>query len=117
MIKQLLQIRDGLIKAKGSIDEAIACLDTWFGRGKGVGHAYEFFVNQIGNWPWKPILWKSCIVFKHRFILWLLSHGKLLNRDPQCYIEDKVCVLCKNENESMHHLFFQERFLCMCGTT
>lgn len=61
----------------------------------------------MGKWSWKPLIWKSCLLPKHRFILWLFAHGKLLTRDRQCYIDDKVCVLCSNENESLGHLFFK----------
>lgn len=107
LIKQLLRIRDDMVTRQGSIDGATALLESWFSNGKGLGKAYEFFIGAVGRWPWKPIIWKSCILPKHRFILWMVAHGKLMTRDRQSYVEDKECVLCKRANESVDHLFFK----------
>lgn len=106
LTKQLLQIRDTLVTRFGSIQAAMNGLHGWFIEGKGLQSAYKFFVHSIENWPWKPILWKSCIIPKHRFTTWLLSHGKLLTRDRQQYIEDKICSLCCIPEESSAHLLF-----------
>lgn len=71
------------------------------------GKAYDFFVCKADKWPWKPIILKSCVIPKHRFCLWLLAHGKLLTKDRQSYIIDKICVLCSCVDESASHLFFK----------
>lgn len=101
--EQLICICGTLVNRLGSVESAKLCLDGWFG---GIGKAYNFFVNKIGKWPWNPIIWKSCILLKHRIVLWLFAHGKLLTRDRQSYIADKHCVLCLNNVESAAHLFF-----------
>lgn len=91
---------------QGSTDAANALLESWFCRSMGLGKSYEF-VGTVGRWPWKPIIWKSCILPKHRFVLWLVAHGKLLTRDRQSYVDNKACVLCNRAIESVEHLFFQ----------
>lgn len=94
LIKQILLIRDILIERKGSKDAAIDCLNCWFGGTGGVSQAYDFFVGKVGKWPWKPLLWKSCILPKHRIALWMFSHGKFLTRDRLgiCQIKNVCCV-------------------------
>lgn len=108
MIKQQLHIRDLLVARFGSGPAARHALDSWFGTGVGVRDAYNFFVESIGNWPWKPVIWKTCIVPKHRFTLWLVAHGKLLTRDRLGYLpEQHCCLLCHAPVESTQHLFFE----------
>lgn len=107
LIKQLLRIRDEIVLRTGSNSNAMDCLDQWFERDKGMSRAYDFFVHKVGKWPWKPVIWKSCIHLKHQFALWLFAHGKLQTRDRLTFIEDKVCVLCKEETESVDHIFFR----------
>lgn len=110
LIKQLLGICKEIVLRLGSVDLAKTTLSGWFVNCNGTAKAYDFFVKKIGRWPWKPLLWKSCIIPKHRFILWLFAHEKLLTRYRQCYIEDKVCVLCNIQMETSSHLFFECNF-------
>ncbi|XP_073291031.1 uncharacterized protein [Primulina huaijiensis] len=49
---------------------------------------------------------KCCILPKQRFLLWLVSHRKLLTRDRLGYLLDKSSVLCNYSAESVSHLFF-----------
>lgn len=107
LIKQLLQIRDTLASRFGSITAAMIGLNSWFQGGLGLNGAYKFFMQSTGKWPWKPIIWKNCLVPKHRFTTWLLAHGKLLTKDRQPYIQDKSCGLCYVHMESTAHLFFE----------
>lgn len=109
MVKQLLKLRDELVVRKWSVEEARICLENWFGRDRGLGISYDFFVHKVGRWPWKPISWKSCILPKHRFALWLFAHGKFLTRDRQSYVENKLFVLCTISGENADHLFFKCR--------
>lgn len=87
-------------------------MNGWFNKQDGIGKAYDFFINKNGRWPWKPIIWKSCILPKHRFCLWLLAHGKLLTKDRHIYILDKLCVFCSCVDESAKHLFFECTVSC-----
>ncbi|XP_075477364.1 uncharacterized protein LOC142518465 [Primulina tabacum] len=109
LIKRIIEIRDELICKYGSKETAAAQLDSWFHNKGGVSRAYEFFAQKNGNWPWKPLLSKHYILPKHRFVLWLLAHRKLLTRDRLGYLQDSKCVLCLQEDESNLHLFFQCR--------
>lgn len=107
LIKQLIGICTCMVNRVGTVQLAKEKLSGWFGGSNGMTKAYDFFVNKVGKWPWKPLIWKSCILPKHRFILWLYAHGKLLTKDRQCYVEAKSCVLCGKEEESLSHLFFK----------
>lgn len=93
IIKQIIHTRDELIRRVGPKEGAIICLEKWFGEEGGLSKTYEFFVKKIGVWPWKPIVWKSSILPKHRFTLWLFTHGKLLTKDRQPYVDDKMCAM------------------------
>lgn len=73
---------------------------------KGFPRAYDSFVQKMCSWPWKPIIWKSCILPKHRFAIWLFAHDKFLTRDRLGDMPDKRCVLCNGANESFGHIFF-----------
>lgn len=75
-----------------------------------VSRAYNFFLDKVGHWPWKPLLGKTSILPKHRFALMLFAHGKFPTRDRLGAIPDKSCVLCKVANESFRHLFFNCTF-------
>lgn len=112
MIKQFIAICSSLVIRLGSKERARLCLSVWFGSHGGIGKAHDFFVCKTGKWPWKPIIWKTIIPPKHRFCLWLLAQGKLLTKDRQSYILDKVCVLCSNADESSSHLFFKCTVSC-----
>ncbi|XP_073024297.1 uncharacterized protein [Primulina eburnea] len=107
LIKKILDIRDELITRTGSADAAISCLMSWFGKKDGLDHAYQFFVGKETKWPWKPILSKSFLMPKHRFILWLFAHRKLMTRDRLGYISDRKCVLYEIHDELVAHLFFE----------
>lgn len=89
-----------LVRRVGTKQDAITCLEKWFVGNRGSSMAYDFFVQKIGLWPWKPIVWKSSILPKHCFILWLFSHGKMLMRDRQPYVENKTCGMCNSGDES-----------------
>ncbi|XP_073303028.1 uncharacterized protein [Primulina huaijiensis] len=106
LIKQIIALRDEMILAHGSVQASIAMLGTWFGCSQGLSNAYDFFVGRWNRWPWKPLIAKCCILPKHRFLLWLVSHRKLLTRDRLGYLLDRSCFLCNYYAESVSHLFF-----------
>lgn len=63
------------------MDCAVQSLERWVGGGTGLHCAYDFFVEKVGGWSWKPLLRKSCILLEHIFALGLFAHGKFLTRD------------------------------------
>ncbi|GFY91496.1 hypothetical protein Acr_07g0016920 [Actinidia rufa] len=70
--------------------------------------AYEFFRPRREIITWPKMVWSSCLMPKHSFILWLGLKDRLLTRDKiQEFSEDKSCPLCTNLDESVDHLFFQ----------
>ncbi|XP_073031316.1 uncharacterized protein [Primulina eburnea] len=91
----------------GSVSGASAILHSWFVDDKGLSRDYDWFSNSNGKWPWKPLLSRSFILPKHRFTLWLTAHAKLLTRDRLPFANDKSCVLCNIQHESVQHLFFK----------
>ncbi|XP_073275451.1 uncharacterized protein [Primulina huaijiensis] len=107
LIKQIIAIRDEILHAHGSVQAAVTALAHWFGSMKGLSKAYNFFVGSWNGWPWKPLISKSCILPKHKFVLWLVAHRKLLTRDRLPYLSDKSCALCRLKDESVNHLFFE----------
>lgn len=107
LIKQILHIREILVDKNGTVEAAIDCLEFWFNNSGGVSKAYDFFVGQIGNWPWNPILWKGSILPKHRYALWIFSHRKFLTKDRLGFLTDVHCVLCNDKLETFNHLFFE----------
>ncbi|XP_073024427.1 uncharacterized protein [Primulina eburnea] len=112
LIKQILAIRNDIIQRTGSVDAAACTLNSWFTNSYGIGKAYDFFAKNNGKWPWKPLLSRSCLLPKHRFTLWLMAHSKLRTRDRLVFVEDKTCILCKVQIETVEHLFFQCSFSC-----
>ncbi|XP_073029391.1 uncharacterized protein [Primulina eburnea] len=110
LLKHIIDIREEMIREYGLIGAASSQLDSWFGTTGGISCAYEFFARAKGNWPWKPLISKSCVLPKHRFVLWLMAHRKLQTRDILGYVQDRKCVLCKLEDESIAHLFYE----CLC---
>ncbi|KAG6508066.1 hypothetical protein ZIOFF_033423 [Zingiber officinale] len=68
--------------------------------------AYEFFHPRMPNVPCFSMIWKSCILPKHHFIAWLLTHGKLRTTDNLPYEPKKMCVLCRQLKNPMPTFFF-----------
>jgi hypothetical protein len=61
--------------------------------------------------PYKWI-WKSCCLPKHKFLFWVLLHGKLNTKEllaqKNFHIDSKLCVLCDEQvEETMIHLLFE----------
>ncbi|XP_060216398.1 uncharacterized protein LOC132643887 [Lycium barbarum] len=75
-----------------------------------VNQSYLAIVGQGGIIDAYEVIWSSLILPKHRFILWLAYHRKLMTKDRmadmgiQC--DNAECVLCeKQEVEDAMHLF------------
>ncbi|XP_057473990.1 uncharacterized protein LOC130762326 [Actinidia eriantha] len=98
-----------MLSTEGSMQVAIDKLASWVIEGKfSTRSAYEYFRPRKNNLTWPKLVWKSCFIPQHSFILWLGLKNRLLKRDKlQGIIEDQSCPLCKAEEESIEHLFFQ----------
>ncbi|XP_021729481.1 uncharacterized protein LOC110696493 [Chenopodium quinoa] len=74
---------------------------------------YKNLRQQSPKVPWKRLICNNGASPRCIFILWLASWNRLLTKDrvlkwnPSC---DLVCMLCLQENEDVHHLFFLYTF-------
>ena len=111
LIKQVIALRDEIIAAENSVEEAIQRINQWSPNGQIQSKlAYEFFRPKGAKLIWPKLIWHSVITPKHSFILWLGIKDRLLTRDKlQGFTEDQVCPLCRSEEETINHLFFQCR--------
>ncbi|XP_075489619.1 uncharacterized protein LOC142528452 [Primulina tabacum] len=93
----------------GTVEIVTSKLRLWFQEPKGMPKAYDYFVKAKGKCPWSKLLCRGCILPKHRILMWLIAHRKLLTRDRLGFVEDRMCLLCKEVGESNEHLFFKCR--------
>ncbi|GFS35290.1 hypothetical protein Acr_00g0038900 [Actinidia rufa] len=109
MMKQMLLIRDKIFAMDGSMQAVSNRMGQWVLEGRFHSNlAYEFFRPRKEIITWPKMVWSSCIMPKHSFILWLGLKDRLLTRDKiQEFSEDTSCPLCTNLDESVDHLFFQ----------
>lgn len=89
----------------------------WLGQGQGrfsVRGAYRKFNpynNQIDNWPWK-LIWKVKILYKVSCFTWLLAKQAVLTQEnlmKRGFQLSPRCFLCKEEVETVNHLFLHCR--------
>lgn len=69
LVEQLIRFCKDMVSVLGLVEVATLRLHEWFNGMDGMAKAYNFFVRKVGVWPWKPLIWKSCILPKHGFIL------------------------------------------------
>lgn len=48
-----------MVTRLGSENLARNILTSWFVSHDGIAKAYDFFVQKIGRWTWKPLIWKQ----------------------------------------------------------
>ncbi|XP_074271297.1 uncharacterized protein LOC141595229 [Silene latifolia] len=69
------------------------------------------------NVHWQPYVWNRLALPKVNFINWLFIQGRLLTKDRLAkfgVINDGVCFLCGNMQETSLHLFFECPFSLRC---
>lgn len=104
LLKKVLSIRDVIVHRQGSVEQAIACVQSWQ-KGSRVAHAYDYFRHRAQNWA--QIIWKPFIPPKSSFVLWLGQRGRLLTRERLDFLHiDQTCGFCGLEIETVRHLFF-----------
>ena len=59
LIKRLLRIRDLILSAAGSQEDARQRLAAWFAQDGGVARAYDFFRHPSPKKPWARAVWKT----------------------------------------------------------
>ncbi|GFS34515.1 hypothetical protein Acr_00g0034340 [Actinidia rufa] len=95
----------------GTVEEAIQRLNQWTSNEELQSKlTYGYLRSRSAKLTWPKLVWHSSITPKHSFMLWLGLKDCLLTKDKlQGFTEDQVCPLCKLENETTNHLFFQCR--------
>ncbi|GFZ01062.1 hypothetical protein Acr_14g0006970 [Actinidia rufa] len=93
LLKQVVTLRDELIEAEGSLENAMQRLNQWAPNGEFQSKlAYEFFRPKGATVTWTKLVWHNSITPKHSFILWLGLKDRLLTRDKlRDFIEDQSC--------------------------
>lgn len=108
--KKILGIRDSLIKATGSRDNARTTLLNWVSADNFmVCKAYSFLRGSAHRFSWHSILWDASVIPKHAIISFLAIHNALLTFDNilhRGFIGQNCCFLCLKGSEYVHHLFF-----------
>jgi len=108
LVKRLMNIRDIMLQACGSVDSAVRMISSWYnGSLFNLKAAYDFLRDKGPYKFWTQIVWHPCLVPKHSFILWLAVRSRLLTRDRLLFLEsNRACPFCNREEESAGHLFF-----------
>ena len=75
-----------------------------------IADGYRMLMGDQEKVRWYEQVWNRGNFPKHSFICWLSVLGKLLTKDRLAkfaHIEDKICVICGKEEETIKHLFFE----------
>lgn len=75
-----------------------------------IGSGYKWRRGDREKWSWRKWIWGKGILPKHSFFSWLALHGRLLKKDRLWSIglsQDKKCLICEIEWETVEHLFFE----------
>lgn len=70
-----------------------------------------------GNWNLCTAVWKSEFLRKIKFFNWTLLKGKILTAEKlkkRGILAPSICCLCRVEEESSHHLFFDCPYAQSC---
>ena len=82
LLKKIVALRDELMEAEGSLENAAQRLNQWAPNGEFQSKlAYEFFRPKGATVTWPKLVWYNSISPKHSFILWLGLKDRLLTRD------------------------------------
>ncbi|GFY90990.1 hypothetical protein Acr_07g0011860 [Actinidia rufa] len=111
LLKQIFALREEIIHAESSIQNAANRLVQWASNGVFQSRiAYEYYKPRSAKITWPKFVWNSSIPPRQSFILWLGLKGRFLTKDKlQTYIDDPLYPFCRSENETIEHLFFHCR--------
>lgn len=68
---------------------------------------YQWQLGELKDWKWKDMVWNRFTIPKHKFIFWLICKNKI---QTKCRLSkwlpiDTQCMLCRNSEETLDHLF------------
>lgn len=109
LFKFIVKLRNILIDKIGSIHQAKQLICSWLRNGKFCASlAYDWLRVKHERSPWMNLIWRSYILPKKSFILWLALRGKLNTKDHWFEIpSDMHCVFCKSHPETISHLYLR----------
>ncbi|XP_074296953.1 uncharacterized protein LOC141627618 [Silene latifolia] len=107
----ILQVRDELLAMAGTGDNAQVLLESCVRRGSLQLHLlYDQFRQRGNTLSWAKVAWNRALLPKHSVFLVMAMQKKLATIDQLntrgIYIVNR-CILCKMDNETHQHLFFQ----------
>ncbi|XP_058783235.1 uncharacterized protein LOC131657902 [Vicia villosa] len=73
---------------------------------------FECLVGSMAKVDWRYLMRHNPARPRAMIILWMLCHGRLSTKDRMCrfgFIQDNACSLCRENDETMPHLFFSCR--------
>jgi hypothetical protein len=108
LLKSITNLKELMLYREGSRRAAESRMETWAKENDfNIRKVYEYLRPKHPDVRWAQMVWNKDVVPKHSFILWLGIKGKLLTKD-KLHLEDeeKLCPLCRQEDESIKHLFF-----------
>ncbi|XP_058776370.1 uncharacterized protein LOC131650686 [Vicia villosa] len=73
---------------------------------------YQALVKEDNMVPWRFLMIRNYARPKAIITLWLVCHGKLATKDRLLrfgMLQDSICSLCGEKDESIQHLFFECR--------
>ncbi|XP_057493231.1 uncharacterized protein LOC130778743 [Actinidia eriantha] len=111
LLKQVIALRDEIIASEESVEGAIQRVNQWTTNGEFQSKkAYDYYRQKRAKLAWPKMVWHNSITPKHSFILWLGLKDRLLTKDKiQEFSDDRLCPLCRSEDETVDHLFFRCR--------
>ncbi|XP_020271599.1 uncharacterized protein LOC109846766 [Asparagus officinalis] len=114
MWKQLLKVRDKLIRRFGSVNSLQNILSKCcIGEKISISGVYRILLQPDQVAAWYNTVWDNISYPKHSFVTWLAIQSRLLTQDRLCgmgILAANQCVMCTNFPESCGHLFFDCQF-------
>lgn len=103
-------IAQNVMRIKDTIDEHPQIWDQEMQRKKfSLKLMYEALMQDDTLVPWRFRICRNRARPKAIITIWLVFHGRVATKDRfVCFgmLQDNICGLCKEQEESIHHLFF-----------
>ncbi|KAI5658807.1 hypothetical protein M9H77_27600 [Catharanthus roseus] len=109
LLKRLLAIRDVLVSKEGTPHQAVMKLQSWStGQALDTAKVYEYLVPRAASKGWTRIVWNPIIPPKFSVHAWCAIQGRVPTLDRLSFLGiEGQCKLCRRQEESVSHLFFQ----------
>ncbi|CAI9105579.1 OLC1v1004527C1 [Oldenlandia corymbosa var. corymbosa] len=79
-----------------------------------ISSGYKWLQREGEKFSAAPVIWSRLNIPKHSFIAWLVWKGRVWTKDRLSHlnipVQDPLCCLCEQQEESLDHLFFCCKF-------